>query len=109
VARAWVGRLLLGALAGLAVGLVIFVAARGVTGALMLAEQRRLLGDVASALGALDGPPAADLRAARLQLAALDAQYARLSALAGLLAGVPAALSVYLRLEREALNAERRT
>jgi hypothetical protein len=96
--RIWLGRLLLALALGIGVGLLAYLAARGVAGAVLLGQQRDVLGSISGF--SLDAPPATDLRAARKALQTLDAQYQQLSALAGLLVGTGGALVAYLRMER---------
>ncbi|GAB4129966.1 MAG: hypothetical protein OHK0050_44100 [Roseiflexaceae bacterium] len=96
--RAWFGRLGLALLIGLAIGGLAYLSARGVTGVMLLADQRELLSSFSSF--SLDGPPSTDLRAARKQLDAIAEQYHRLSILTGLLIGTMGAIGAYLRFEQ---------
>lgn len=85
-------------------GALAYLVARGVAGALLLAQQRRLLGEVAGALrGGIEGLPSGDLRAARLALQQLDAQYERVGLLCAILVAALAAAAIYLWLERRAV------
>jgi hypothetical protein len=85
---------------GIAAGMLVFLVAHGVSGLLLLIQQRELLGDVTGILGDLDTPPPGDLRTARQAIQALDSQYQQISVLAGLAAGTISAIWIYLRLER---------
>jgi hypothetical protein len=96
--RAWLGRLGLALLIGLALGGVAYLASRGVTGVMLLADQRELLSSISGF--SLDGPPSTDLRAARKQLDAIAEQYHRFSILTGLLIGTMGAIGAYVRLEQ---------
>jgi hypothetical protein len=101
--RAWLARLGLALALGAGAGALAYLAARGVAGALLLFQQRELLGQVVGAIGSLEGPPPADLRATRLQIEALDALYMRRSLIVGIAAGAISAVAYYLRLERRAI------
>lgn len=101
--RAWLARVLISIAAALAAGALAYLVARGVAGALLLAQQQRLLGEVTGALrGGIEGLPSGDLRAARLALQQLDAQYEQASLLCGIAAAALAAVAAYLWLERRA-------
>jgi hypothetical protein len=98
--RIWLGRLAIAAGAGIAIGLLAYVTARGVAGAALLGQQQALLGNMTGVIGSLDGPPTVDLHATRKAIQALDTQYAQISTLIGLAIGTIAAVIMYLRLER---------
>lgn len=100
--RGWLRRLLVAAAIGLGVGFLVFLAVRGIGGAVLLVQQRELLAGVAGALGSLDSPPATDLRSIRLQLQALDALYWQRSIAAGIVVGAVGAIAAYLRAEHRA-------
>lgn len=101
--RAWLARVLISMAAALGAGALAYLVARGAAGALLLAQQQRLLGEVASALrGGIEGLPSGDLRAARLALQQLDAQYERASLLCAIVAAALAAAAIYLWLEHRA-------
>lgn len=106
--RVWLGRLALALVGGLAVGLLAYLAARGIAGALLLGQQQTLLSDMSGVLGNLDGPPSVNLRAARKAIQALEAQYAQISALVGLVVGTIGSIVIYVRLERRVKIAENR-
>ncbi len=96
--RAWIGRIGLALAIGVGLGLLAYLAARGIAGAVLLSQQREILGDITGF--SLDTPPAADFRATRKALQALDAAYQQSCILTGLLVGSLAAIAMYLRLER---------
>jgi hypothetical protein len=96
--RAWFGRIGLAMLLGFAIGGLAYLSARGVTGVMLLADQRELLSSISGF--SLDGPPSTDLRAARKQLDAIAEQYHRFSILTGLLIGTIGAVGAYLRFEQ---------
>ena len=102
-ARTWVRRLLVSLVVGVCVGLLVFVIARGIGGIILFIQQQNALRDVVGMLGGgFDQPPPADLRAIRRRVEALDLLYWRIGVLLGLAAAVFSALSVYVRLERQA-------
>ncbi|MDZ4721368.1 MAG: hypothetical protein SH847_23140 [Roseiflexaceae bacterium] len=105
--RAWLWRLAIAACVGVAIGLLVYVAGRGVAGAVLLGQQQALLGNMTGVLGSLDGPPTIDLRAARKAIQALEAQYTQISALIGLAIGAIGAVVMYLRLEASAYSGVR--
>lgn len=97
----WLRHTGLALLAALAGGVLLFLAARGISAAVLFVQQQELLGQVAGTLGGgIEGLANGDLRAARRALEQLDAQYWRLSVLVGATGAVVAAAVTYLRLER---------
>lgn len=95
--RRWLRQVLVSVVAAVAAGLLAYLAARGALGALLLVQAQDLLRDVAGALGGgIEGLPGADLRAARQRIAALDAQYAQVSAAIGFVAAAAGAVASYL-------------
>jgi len=82
--------------------MLVFLTARGVGAVLLFMQQQTLLGEVAGTLGGgIEGLANGDLRAARRALEQLDAQYWRLSLVAGTVGAALAATFTYLRLERD--------
>ncbi|HEU5090434.1 MAG TPA: hypothetical protein VFT99_23430 [Roseiflexaceae bacterium] len=102
-AQTWLRRLLASLAVGVCVGMLVFVFARGVGGIILFIQQQDALRDGVGILGGgFDQPPPADLRAIRRRVEALDLLYWRIGVLLGLAAAVFSALSVYVRLERQA-------
>jgi hypothetical protein len=97
--RTWLGRIVLALAIGVGVGFVGYLSARGVAGVVLLGQQRDVLGSISGF--SLDAPPAADLRALRQELQAIEASYQQISVSIGLIIGVIVAITGYLRLERE--------
>ena len=96
--NSWIGRITLALVIGAGIGLLAYLGARGVAGAVLLTQQREILGSISGF--SFDAPPASDLRAARKALQALDAAYQQICILSGLVVALLAAIVVYLRLER---------
>lgn len=66
--RRWLRRVALSLALALGAGIVTFLIARGISGALLFIEQQELLSATGAAMsGGIEGLPAADLRAARLR------------------------------------------
>lgn len=100
--RIWLRRVALSLLIGLAIGLIAWLAARGILGVLLFAREQQLLADLAGALsGGIEGLAGSNLRAIRLRVQALAAEYDRISLLVGLAAGGISWLLAYIRAERE--------
>jgi hypothetical protein len=100
VDTAWLRRVVWALAAALAAGALVFLAARGVGALALFAQHQQLLREVAGTLGGgIEGLATGELRAVRLQLQRLDAEYERLSLLAGAAAAALAAVATYLRLE----------
>ena len=101
--QTWLRRLLVSLVVGVCVGMLVFVIARGIGGIILFIQQQNALRDVVGMLGGgFDQPPPADLHAIRRRVEALDLLYWRIGVLLGLAAAVFSALSVYVRLERQA-------
>ncbi len=95
--RPWLRRVALSLLAALLCGGLVFLAARGVGGALLFVQQQQTLAAVVGvAQGGLDQPPDADLRALRRRLQDQDAQHEQISLLLGFAAAGLAAAGCYL-------------
>ncbi|HEU4326125.1 MAG TPA: hypothetical protein VFS21_23495 [Roseiflexaceae bacterium] len=110
-ARPWLRRVALSLLAALLCGGLVFLAARGIGGALLFVQQQQTLAAVVGvAQGGLEQPPDADLRALRRSLQAQDAQNEQISLLLGFVAAGLAAAGCYVWLElRRTENREPRT
>lgn len=105
--RAWLVRLLLSAAIALCAGLLVFLVARGIGSVMLFMQEQRFLAEVAGAMsGGIEGLGGGDLRAVRLRVEQLDAQYYRISILLGLVGATLAAILSYLRLERTALEGQ---
>lgn len=100
---AWLRRVGLALAAALGAGALAFLVARGVGAVVLFVQHQQLLREVAGVVGGgIEGLAGADLRAVRLQLQLLDAEYERLSLLLGTAAAAAAAVATYVRLERRA-------
>lgn len=96
-AQPWLRRVGLSLLAALLCGGLVFLAARGLGGALLFAQQQQALAAVVGvAQGGLEQPPATDLRALRRRLQAQDGQYEQISLVLGFVAAGLAAAGCYL-------------
>jgi Na+-driven multidrug efflux pump len=102
----WLQALALSIAIGLAAGILAYIAARGIAGALLLGQQRELFEGVAGTLGSLDAPPPTDLRATRKAIQELEAQYHQICLLVGLGVGTLTALGSYLRIEQWGVDRE---
>jgi hypothetical protein len=106
-ARSELRRIAVALAAALAAGALVFVAARGIAAAALFVQQQQLLREVAGVLGGgIEGLAGGDLRAVRRELQRLDAEYERLSLLAGALAAALAAALAYLRQEPDERGAD---
>lgn len=101
VDRIWLRHVALSLALALAVGLLVYLVVRGALGAWLFVQQQQFLREVIGTVqSGLDTPPAADLRAIRQEVQALDARYSFVSAVAGFAASALAAAGGYVWLER---------
>lgn len=100
---AWLRRVALSLMAALAAGLLVFVVARGVSGALIFIEHQELLRSAAAALrNGIEGLPTADLRTARLRAEQSAAMHTQIGLLLAFIAAAITAAGSYLWLEQRA-------
>ncbi|WP_041333187.1 hypothetical protein [Roseiflexus sp. RS-1] len=105
---AWLRRVALSLAFAIAAGLLVFIVARGISGALLFIEHQELVRSAAAALrNGIEGLPTADLRAARLRAEQSAETHMRIGlALAFIVAAITAAGS-YLWQEQRAVQNER--
>ncbi|MBC8161141.1 MAG: hypothetical protein H7Z42_07965 [Roseiflexaceae bacterium] len=103
--RAWLRRVGISLALALIVGALVYLVARGASGAWLLFQQQQLLRDVLGTLqSGLEAPPAADLRAISREVAALDARNTQASLLLAALAAAVAAAASFVWQERAAIQ-----
>ena len=102
--RAWLGRIALSVLIALAVGGLVYVVARAGTSVDLIRRQQALFRDITAALqsGDVQQLAAANIRARRQELRALETGYNQISAQAAIAAAGIAAVAGYIVLERRA-------
>ncbi|GIW00593.1 hypothetical protein [Roseiflexus sp.] len=100
---AWLRRVALSLLFALAAGLIVFIVARGISGALLFIEHQELLRSATAALrNGIEGLPTADLRAARLRAEQSADMHMRIGLILAFVTAALAAAGGYLWLEQRA-------
>lgn len=100
---AWLRRVALSLAFALAAGLLVFIAVRGISGALLFIEHQELLRSAAAALrNGIEGLPAADLRAARLRAEQSAEMHMRIGLMLAFITAALTAAGSYLWLEQRA-------
>jgi hypothetical protein len=96
----WAGRVLVSLAMALAVGAMAFLIARAIGSVALFWQQQQFLAEVAGALrGGIEGLGQTNLRAVRLEVQRLDAQYLRVSLATGFGAAGITAVAGYVWLE----------
>ncbi len=100
---AWLRRVALSLIFALAAGLLVFIVARGISGALLFVEHQELLRSAAAALrNGIEGLPTADLRAARLRAEQSAEMHMRIGLMLAFVVAALTAAGSYLWLEQRA-------
>lgn len=98
--RQWLTRIALSGVCGVSVGGLAFLIARAVTNVLLFVRHRQFLGEVAGALsGGVEGLAGGNLRAVRLLVQRIDAEYELLSLMIGFGVAAVVAVGSYVWLE----------
>ncbi|MCS7288085.1 MAG: hypothetical protein NZ699_03020 [Roseiflexus sp.] len=101
--RAWMRRVALSLVFAAAVGLLVFIVARGISGALLFVEHQELLRSAAAAVRTgIEGLPTADLRTARLRAERSMDLHTQIGLLCAFAAAALTAVGSYLWLEQRA-------
>lgn len=102
--RAWLVRLLLSLLIALTAGALGYLVARALSSAYLLYQQQQFIQETTGVLGGggIEALANSNLRALRQTVAALEAQYTRLSIQIGFACAALAAVISYIWLERHA-------
>jgi uncharacterized membrane protein len=100
---AWLRRVALSLAFAIAAGVLVFIVARGISGALLFIEHQELLRSAAAALRTgIEGLPTADLRAARLRAEQSAAMHTQIGLLLAFVVAAITAAGSYLWLEQRA-------
>ena len=108
--RAWLGRLAIAGLLGIAIGLLAYTLARAGTSVWLLFEQQALIQELGTTIqgnAGIEGLAQGNLRQLRIVLESQARYYAQLSAQIGFGSGALSMLLSYLWLERRAATRRR--
>ena len=105
---AWLRRVALSLAFAVIAGLLVFIVARGISGALLFIEHQELVRSAAAALrNGIEGLPTADLRTARLRAEQSAEAHTRIGLMLAFIVAAITAAGSYLWQEQRAVQNER--